>query len=188
MGLLALGTPLVWSEAKKHADYVREHGIEQFLNIWERLKDRTGDRLLWGDEVSSLSCRPGAGVPGLAGMHSRWSTVYHGQASGCLCHRATALGYRRAVGEMSPARRSSVPRALCAEGKQKGVLTLPKRIRQIEYLVISYDDAHRNACLSLRQTEILQDLQADAEARRERGKQAVNGNGGAAPGAGKECA
>lgn len=55
MGLLALGTPLVWSEAKKHADYVREHGIEQFLNIWERLKDRTGDRLLWGDEVSLLS-------------------------------------------------------------------------------------------------------------------------------------
>lgn len=51
MGLLALGTPLPWSEAKKHADYVREHGIEQLLHIWDRLKDRTGDRLLWGDEV-----------------------------------------------------------------------------------------------------------------------------------------
>ncbi|BGP33010.1 glutamate--cysteine ligase [Rhodotorula toruloides] len=107
MGLLALGTPLVWSEAKKHADYVREHGIEQFLNIWERLKYRTGDRLLWGDEI--------------------------------------------------------------------------------EYLVISYDEANRNACLSLRQTEILQDLQADAEARRERGKVVVNGNGAAASGAGKEA-
>lgn len=51
MGLLALGTPLPWSEAKKHADYVREHGIEQFLSVWEKLKDRTGDRLMWGDEV-----------------------------------------------------------------------------------------------------------------------------------------
>lgn len=55
MGLLALGTPLAWSDAAKHADYVREHGIEQLLHIWERLKDRTGDRLLWGDEVRSPS-------------------------------------------------------------------------------------------------------------------------------------
>jgi len=55
MGLLALGTPLPWSEAKKHADYVREHGIEQFLSVWEKLKDRTGDRLMWGDEVSPFS-------------------------------------------------------------------------------------------------------------------------------------
>lgn len=42
-----------WSEAKQHANYVREHGIEQFLKIWHRLKDRTGDVLLWGDEVRS---------------------------------------------------------------------------------------------------------------------------------------
>ncbi|GAA5871784.1 hypothetical protein JCM16303_000863 [Sporobolomyces ruberrimus] len=54
MGLLALGTPLPWSEAKKHADYVREHGIEQFLSVWEKLKDRTGDRLLWGDEIEYM--------------------------------------------------------------------------------------------------------------------------------------
>ncbi|GAA5878137.1 hypothetical protein JCM8547_005637 [Rhodosporidiobolus lusitaniae] len=86
MGLLALGTPLPWSDAKQYADYVREHGIEQLLNIYHRLKDRTGDRLLWGDEV--------------------------------------------------------------------------------EYMVISYDDASKNARLSLRQTEILNDLQADAAARR----------------------
>lgn len=52
MGLLALGTPLPWEEAKTHSDYVKEHGIEQFLKIWHRLKDRTGDVLLWGDEVS----------------------------------------------------------------------------------------------------------------------------------------
>ncbi|KAM0752181.1 GCS-domain-containing protein [Meredithblackwellia eburnea MCA 4105] len=85
MGLLALGTPLPWSEARHHADYVRHHGINQFLKIWNRLKDRTGDVLLWGDEI--------------------------------------------------------------------------------EYMVISYDDPAKNARLSLRQTEILLDLQEDAKRR-----------------------
>ncbi|RXW21302.1 hypothetical protein EST38_g4569 [Candolleomyces aberdarensis] len=54
MGLLALGTPLPWNEAKKYADHVRTHGITQFLHIWERLKDRTGDELLWGDEIEYM--------------------------------------------------------------------------------------------------------------------------------------
>lgn len=53
MGLLYLGTPLSWDEAKQYADHVRTHGITQFLNIWDRLKDRYGDELLWGDEVYS---------------------------------------------------------------------------------------------------------------------------------------
>jgi hypothetical protein len=60
MGLLSLGTPLAWEDAKKYSDHVREHGISQFLSIWENLKDRQGDELLWGDEVS---CR---GVPTIA--------------------------------------------------------------------------------------------------------------------------
>jgi glutamate--cysteine ligase catalytic subunit len=51
MGLLVLGTPLDWPEGKKHADHVRAHGITQFLNIWDRLKGREWDQLLWGDEV-----------------------------------------------------------------------------------------------------------------------------------------
>lgn len=54
MGLLYLGTPLAWEDAKKYADHVRYHGITQFLNIWRRLKDRQGDELLWGDEVEYL--------------------------------------------------------------------------------------------------------------------------------------
>jgi hypothetical protein len=54
MGLLSLGTPLPWEEAKKYADHVREHGITQFLRIWNELKDRQGDELLWGDEVFRL--------------------------------------------------------------------------------------------------------------------------------------
>src|SRR5882762_5803036 len=52
MGLLAVGTPLPWEEAKKYADHVRTHGITQFLYTWNRLKDRQGDELFWGDEVS----------------------------------------------------------------------------------------------------------------------------------------
>jgi glutamate--cysteine ligase catalytic subunit len=54
MGLLALGTPLEWAEAEKYADHVREHGITQFLHIWDKLKGRVGDGLLWGDEVNPL--------------------------------------------------------------------------------------------------------------------------------------
>ncbi|CCL99089.1 uncharacterized protein FIBRA_01103 [Fibroporia radiculosa] len=54
MGLLSLGTPLAWDDAKRHADHVRSHGITQFLNIWDRLKDRCGDELLWGDEIEYM--------------------------------------------------------------------------------------------------------------------------------------
>lgn len=51
MGLLAIGTPLQWDQSKQYADHVRWHGIAQFLHTWDRLKDRHGDDLLWGDEV-----------------------------------------------------------------------------------------------------------------------------------------
>lgn len=51
MGLLYLGTPLAWDDAKPYADHVRKHGITQFLHIWDNLKNRYGDELLWGDEV-----------------------------------------------------------------------------------------------------------------------------------------
>ena len=51
MGLLSLGTPLSWDQTKKYADHVRDHGITQFLYTWDRLKDRQGDELMWGDEV-----------------------------------------------------------------------------------------------------------------------------------------
>ncbi|KAI0295817.1 glutamate-cysteine ligase catalytic subunit [Multifurca ochricompacta] len=54
MGLLSLGTPLHWDQAKHYAEHVRYHGISQFLNTWDRLKDRQGDELLWGDEVEYM--------------------------------------------------------------------------------------------------------------------------------------
>ncbi|KAI8607509.1 glutamate-cysteine ligase-domain-containing protein, partial [Chytriomyces sp. MP71] len=54
MGLLTVGTPLAWSDAKKHADHVRAHGIQQLLNVWHKLKGRRRDQLLWGDEIEYL--------------------------------------------------------------------------------------------------------------------------------------
>ena len=52
MGLLAEGTPLSWEETKKHAELIRRLGVQQFLNIYKREKDRKGDSFKWGDEVS----------------------------------------------------------------------------------------------------------------------------------------
>ncbi|CAI6332339.1 unnamed protein product [Periconia digitata] len=54
MGLLALGTPLEWPEAKKVASQVRAWGIEQLLSIWENAKGKERDALLWGDEIEYL--------------------------------------------------------------------------------------------------------------------------------------
>ena len=38
MGLLSVGTPLSWEETKRYADHVRYHGINQFINLYHRLK------------------------------------------------------------------------------------------------------------------------------------------------------
>lgn len=51
MGLLTEGNPLSWEETKKLSKHVRDHGIQQFINMYSRLRDRTGDVLKWGDEV-----------------------------------------------------------------------------------------------------------------------------------------
>ena len=52
MGLLSEGKPLSWAETKQHAELVRRTGIKQFLGLYHRLKERKGDTLKWGDEVS----------------------------------------------------------------------------------------------------------------------------------------
>ncbi|EST04595.1 Glutamate-cysteine ligase catalytic subunit [Kalmanozyma brasiliensis GHG001] len=54
MGLLSLGTPLDWKDAQPLASHVRKHGIEQFLSLWNQIKDRRGDILLWGDEIEYI--------------------------------------------------------------------------------------------------------------------------------------
>lgn len=51
MGLLSEGSPLSWEETKALAEHVRQHGIEQFINLYVKLQERTGDVLKWGDEV-----------------------------------------------------------------------------------------------------------------------------------------
>lgn len=51
MGLLSEGSPLSWDETKALAEHVRQHGIEQFINLYCKLQERTGDVLKWGDEV-----------------------------------------------------------------------------------------------------------------------------------------
>lgn len=179
MGLLALGTPLAWSDAAKHADYVREHGIEQLLHIWERLRDRTGDRLLWGDEVKILPfglCERGWGRGGEQGGSKEGGRGF-GDGSG----DGARLRARCAQSRHSDAEPSLVGAAQARAPKSPP--TDPPSLAQVEYLVISYDDEGKNARLSLRQTEVLEDLQADAQERRDKGGEA-SGAGAAGGGGG----
>jgi glutamate--cysteine ligase catalytic subunit len=52
----ALGTALDWPEAKQRAQQVRQWGILQLLEIWNKAKGKERDALLWGDEVSDSFC------------------------------------------------------------------------------------------------------------------------------------
>lgn len=36
---------------------MRQHGIQQFINLYARLKDRQGDVLKWGDEIEYMIVR-----------------------------------------------------------------------------------------------------------------------------------
>ncbi|KAL0482831.1 glutamate-cysteine ligase catalytic subunit [Acrasis kona] len=54
MGLLRVGKPMGWHEALPIVPYVKEHGIQQFLNLYNKLKDRSGDVLKWGDEIEYM--------------------------------------------------------------------------------------------------------------------------------------
>eukprot|EP00795_Rhopilema_esculentum_P008107 gene8107-14024_t len=56
MGLLTFnGENLSFSEIKKYTDYVKKHGIIQFINTFHRVKNRTYDTLKWGDEKTDES-------------------------------------------------------------------------------------------------------------------------------------
>lgn len=58
MGLLVVGTPLAWEESKKYIPHVKKEGVTQFLALYDRLKGRPEEPLLWGDEVSPASLPP----------------------------------------------------------------------------------------------------------------------------------
>ena len=51
MGLLKQGHPLSWEEIKPYIDYIHKHGILQFINLFNKYKDRQGDSANWGDEI-----------------------------------------------------------------------------------------------------------------------------------------
>ena len=51
MGFLLDSIPLDWESPKKYLNYIREHGIEQFLSCYHIVKNREGDHLRWGDEI-----------------------------------------------------------------------------------------------------------------------------------------
>eukprot|EP00930_Biecheleria_cincta_P020467 TRINITY_DN153_c0_g1_i1.p1 TRINITY_DN153_c0_g1~~TRINITY_DN153_c0_g1_i1.p1 ORF type:complete len:715 (-),score=124.81 TRINITY_DN153_c0_g1_i1:108-2153(-) len=51
MGFLHESEPLTWAQAMSSLKYVRDHGIEQFLMIFERCNAIEGDPFRWGDEV-----------------------------------------------------------------------------------------------------------------------------------------
>ena len=51
MGFLEVGEPIDWPDSLDVIGYIREHGIQQFLNLYNRVKAIEGDSLLWGDEV-----------------------------------------------------------------------------------------------------------------------------------------
>lgn len=56
MGLLDFdGEPLDWKDIEPHVEYVKHHGIVQFLNNYERLIKRPEDSLKWGDEVCNAN-------------------------------------------------------------------------------------------------------------------------------------
>ena len=57
MGLLSEGEPLSWEETHKYADHVRQHGVEQFVHLYNRLNVRRGDILKWGDEIEYFIIR-----------------------------------------------------------------------------------------------------------------------------------
>ena len=54
MGLLTVGKPLKWGDSVQHIDYIKKHGIEQFINLYRAQKDRRSDSFKWGDELEYL--------------------------------------------------------------------------------------------------------------------------------------
>ncbi|XP_055329199.1 glutamate--cysteine ligase catalytic subunit-like [Paramacrobiotus metropolitanus] len=54
MGLLTKGSALSWEETQRYRDYVKKHGILQFINLYKKLKERENDEFKWGDEIEYM--------------------------------------------------------------------------------------------------------------------------------------
>lgn len=46
-----VGKPLEWEDSLPYLNYVREHGVLQFLEIYKKLKDTHRTELKWGEEL-----------------------------------------------------------------------------------------------------------------------------------------
>ena len=59
MGFLEVGTPYEWPDSLDVIGYIREHGIEQFLAMWDKVKDVDGDEVCsWEMEASGCPATP----------------------------------------------------------------------------------------------------------------------------------
>ena len=107
MGFLGIATPLPWELAVKFHAYVREHGVLQFLSVYDRLlkQDATQRKLLWGEEIEFLICKVRRAL--LVGV----SVVRWGGRSLPRCARTcraapffgtTARTFRRAISSLWP--------------------------------------------------------------------------------------
>lgn len=54
MGFLVKGDTLVWADSVQFLEHVKKHGLQQFLNLYNKVKTRESDRFLWGDEVEYI--------------------------------------------------------------------------------------------------------------------------------------
>ncbi|KAL3102950.1 hypothetical protein niasHT_025858 [Heterodera trifolii] len=48
---MTLGTPLSWPRIVEYLQYIKAHGIDQFIALYHRVKGRERDHLRWGDEI-----------------------------------------------------------------------------------------------------------------------------------------
>ncbi len=46
-----IGTPLSFEDSLQYLGYVREHGILQFIHVYNSNKNRSNEKLLWGEEL-----------------------------------------------------------------------------------------------------------------------------------------
>ena len=54
MGILVRGEPLSWDETKELSDYIKDHGVAQFIHLMKTMKQRKYEELKWGDEIEYL--------------------------------------------------------------------------------------------------------------------------------------
>ena len=57
MGFLIDATPLTWEESLPYLAYIREHGIQQFISTYNKVKARKNDVLLWAKALETAGSK-----------------------------------------------------------------------------------------------------------------------------------